>query len=128
MKVIDSIAGLEAATSEGKVAVLFHSERCPACKHFLPNVEEWSGDVANFKFFSISREAYLKERKEYFELADFPALAIFIDGKRQDVLLGTAPEQAFKGYFQAHASGQWKSREQLEQEQLEALDNYKCSE
>lgn len=123
MKELTSIAELLDATTEGKKAVLYFSEKCPACQHFVPAVEEWSADIGEFDFYKISRETYLAERRELFEVGDYPALVVFLDGQRMDVLFGTAPEQAFKAYFDAHITGKWKSRAQIEQEQLEALDN-----
>jgi len=122
MQELLNIKELDKITENDKIGVFLYDEHCPSCEYFIPLVEEWEADIEEFKFYKISLQTYSKERKIHFEFEQFPALIIYRNGFRVDSLFGVADEVMFKSYFIEHNNNTWQSRDEIEQEQLDALD------
>lgn len=105
------------------VHVLWHKENCPACSHFVPELEAAEDQMSDWVFVKVDADEHKRITDQMsWEPTSFPISYLFVNGERKFVAIGAAPIEDVITAHQELVEGTWKSPEQLEQEQLDALD------
>ena len=104
------------------VHVVWHKKSCIACQHFMPILENLSSLLPDWTFIKIDAEEHAKLVDNlYWEPTAFPISYLFKQGVRVFVAVGSAPTESIVVTHNEISQGTWKSPEQLEKEQLDAL-------
>lgn len=123
MKEITAIKALELINNFSLVHIIWYSTKCPVCEHFIPQLEEAEEELTNWRFYKINSEEHKKLTKQLtWEPTSFPTSYLFVKGQRTFVAVGAAPIDAIIETHQQIEEGTWKTPENIEQEQLDALD------
>jgi len=103
------------------VHVVWHKKDCPVCEHFIPDLEELSELLPNWRFFKVDADEH-KELTEtvLWEPTAFPISYLFVEGQRKFVAIGAAPMEAILDTHNSIENGTWKTPEEVEQEQIDA--------
>jgi len=99
-------------------SIIWYSNDCDVCEYFLDDIKNIEGDLPNWKIAYICAEEY---NQEIFEPILFPTTFIFKDGQRIFVGPGQVPYKEVLKVHKDIESGQFKSQEDLEKEQLKEL-------
>ena len=79
---------------EGIVVVDFFATWCGPCKMLLPIIDQLSEEMgSSVKFIKVDVDECGKIADEY-SITNIPAIAIFKDGEKQDMLVGFSPKEA----------------------------------
>lgn len=81
---------------EGLVIVDFFATWCGPCKMLSPVLEELSSEMeGKVKFLKIDVDECSDTANEY-NISNIPAMVIFKDGEKKDLLVGFAPKENIK--------------------------------
>jgi hypothetical protein len=111
-------------TNTGFIAIFWYSDDCPVCEQFLneelPNVEKV---MDNWSLYKINFDKHIKENGVFFEAARMPMGYFFKDNSRLFVGDGFAPSNEVMGLMRQLENPNFKTEQEIENEQLAALDN-----
>ena len=79
--------------SDGVVVVDFFATWCTPCKMLSPIIDDLAEEMKdNVKFIKVDVDESSKVADEY-GITNIPAVAIFKDGKKQDMIVGFSPRE-----------------------------------
>jgi thioredoxin-like negative regulator of GroEL len=105
------------------VVVVWTQPYCPVCEEFEPQITGAVSDVPEWKLLRIDSDQHEKAHGLYFEPSMFPAIYLFKDGQRILERFGYAKKDDMMPALTQALAKDFKTPEQREKEQLEALDN-----
>jgi len=125
MRTVNEKRAIEYIDKDRLVLVYWAVNNCPNCIHFNDILKELEKELTDWTFLKISLDSKLKEMGRdtgYFEPDVYPTVFFFKEGRRVLVATGVAPKEAVAETLNDIASGGYKTREEVEQEMLDALD------
>lgn len=106
----DQTFAQEVLEHQNPVVVVMSTQWCPECTQLKPDLENLAiefDDQVRFREVDAERNRFLAEK---YEIKQYPTLLIFVDGKEQDRLAGTAEvanlTQCLTTLLKARASSQ----------------------
>ena len=104
------------------VVVVWTEKDCPVCEEFMPQISSAIEEVGGWNLIEINAREHREKHGTYFEPSMFPAIYLFKNGERILERFGFArKEDMLPALTNAKAEG-FKTPEQIEQEQLDALE------
>ena len=92
VKVVDEIK-FKNEISNGVVVVDFVATWCTPCKMLSPIIDDLAQEMKdNVKFIKVDVDESSKAVNEY-GITNIPAVAIFKDGQKQDIIVGFTPRE-----------------------------------
>ncbi len=107
----------------GNVLVTWTTEGCPNCVYFKELMEELEKELESWTMLEVAVPFPAEDL--VFEPSMYPTNFIFKDGVRKAVAIGIAPKEGVMDTLVRVGDGTFKSAEELEMEQLNALDEQK---
>lgn len=93
---------LEQEIASGITVVDFYANWCGPCKMLSPVMEEISGEMeGKIKFLKMDVDQNEEAAAKY-RIVSIPALLIFKDGEKQEMLVGFQPKDALKAQFEKY--------------------------
>jgi len=121
MTEIDNLKDAKAFIKNNKYSsIIWHSSKCPACKHYLDDIDSINIDCPDFAFAKICYELWKDDF--IFEPENLPSTFIYKNGIRMFNGPGQAPKEVVVNYHNDIENGTFKSAKQIEEEQLAQLD------
>lgn len=102
------------------VCIIWTNPGCPSCKFLLSQLEELEDNLKEWEIYII--EVDLNDKNLVFEPALYPTNFVFKKGERKLVAVGAAPKEDMLITFNEIREGTFKTQEELEKEQLDALE------
>lgn len=78
--------------NKGIVVVDFFAVWCNPCKALSPVIDKLSEDMEEIKFIKVDVDECSQIADEY-NITNIPAIVIFKDGEKQDMLVGFSPRE-----------------------------------
>jgi len=119
IKVISSEQAQALIKDNRFVSFIWHSDTCPVCEYFLEDLEGIENDCPEFVHATVNKDDF--DGDLMFIPSQFPWTFMFKDGVRVSSPAGQAPKEVILGRYNDIISGQFKSQEELEKEQLKEL-------
>jgi thiol-disulfide isomerase/thioredoxin len=104
----------------GLVYICWTTDGCPSCEHFEETLDSISTELPEWKFFKVDVEFGSPDL--IFEPGMYPTSFIFKEGLRQSVAVGVTIKKDVIGTLTSIEQGGFKTIEEQEQAQLDALD------
>jgi len=117
---VTPLEAVEKIKSEELVSVSWMTDGCPNCEHFEEVLDSISQDLTEWNFYKI--DVPYNSKDLIFEPNMFPANFIFKNGVRKVVAIGVSPREEVTKTYNEIREGIFKTDEQIEKEQLDALD------
>jgi thioredoxin-like negative regulator of GroEL len=125
MRTVNEKTAIEHIDKDALVLVYWAVNTCPNCIHFNEILKELETEHSDWTFLKVSLDNILKERDRdtgYFEPDVYPTVFFFKNTRRVLVATGVAPKGSVKQTLKEISKGDYKTREEIEQEMLDALD------
>ncbi len=124
MVLIDNEVQAKEFIANNKYAmIIWHETDCEVCKHFLDTMKDVTKEVPEFAFGLVEGDAYTSPK--LFEPDSSPVSFFFKEGIRLMAPPGQAPIDIIMSNLTSVINGTFKTRREIENEQLELLKNYK---
>jgi hypothetical protein len=113
---------IDKVVSEKYVCIIWVKGDCPSCKHFETLIDNivLDKDATAWNFYKVDVEKI--GGSLYFEPSIYPTNYVFSEGVRKVVAIGVAMSGDVTSTLSAIESNTFKTDEEIEQEQLDALD------
>ena len=125
MRTVNEKTAIEHINKDELVLIYWAVSNCPNCTHFNDTLTELEDEHTSWTFLKVSLDSRLKELGRdtgYFEPDVYPTVFFFKNNRRVLVATGVAPKEAITGTLNDISAGGYKTREEKEQEMLDALD------